>query len=76
MRAVTGALVVVAGAILWGAGAIALTMSYGISGYHADPGGWATFIGLVLVLTGLGIAVRDLLSGPPPTPPAPPNPPQ
>ena len=49
MRAVTGALLVVAGAILWGAGSIALTMSYGISGYHADPGGWATFIGLVLL---------------------------
>jgi hypothetical protein len=71
MRAIAGALIVVAGAFLWGVGAVAATLAYGLqSGGMASYGNWAIFGGIALVLAGLGIAAADLLPGRPPLPPA------
>jgi hypothetical protein len=62
MRTIAGALVVIAGAILWGSGAIAVTLARGSS--DAVYGGWAIFAGVVLVLMGAGTLIYELLIRP------------
>ena len=72
MRIVAGALVMIAGAHLFGAGAVAATMAYGMqAGAWASYGGWAIFVGLVVLAGGAVIIFRELLFSPPgaPTPP-------
>jgi len=66
MRTIAGALVVIAGAILWGSGVIAATLARSSSA--AVYGGWAIFAGVVLVLIGAGTIVFELLIRPPDKP--------
>jgi hypothetical protein len=69
MRAIAGAIITLAGAVLWSAGALAVTASYGVKA-PGDHGGWATFGGLVLAIIGVAIVVADTPYGRPklPTP--------
>jgi hypothetical protein len=74
MRAIAGALLVVAGAILWGAGAASMPVVDPIGAGHQHAG-WAIAAGVSLVLAGLAVVAIDLRSGRPPDgpnqPPAP-----
>ena len=63
MRAVAGVLVVMARAILWGAGIIGLTFGPLSRG---EDGGWVLFFGALLILVGIRTVVADLRSGRPP----------
>jgi hypothetical protein len=60
VRAIAGGLVVLAGAVLWGAGAIAVTLAPGMKTW-TSYGNYATAAGVFLVLVGLGVLVADLL---------------
>jgi hypothetical protein len=65
MRSISGGLIIVAGAILWGAGAIAVTLSNGMK-TSAEYGGTAIFGGFALIVVGLAVVVCDFLPGRPP----------
>jgi hypothetical protein len=70
MRSIAGGLVVGSGAILFGLGAVAVSIVYAHNvGFYATYGGWAIFIGVVLLLIGLGLIAVDLLPGRPPAAP-------
>jgi hypothetical protein len=68
MRAIASALVVLAGAVLWGAGAIAATLASGMGSSPAF-GVAAVLAGAVVGLIGLSLLTGALLHGRPADPP-------
>jgi hypothetical protein len=53
MRIISGAIVVLGGAILWGMGAVADSLEQGASSFH-DKGTIAIVVAAVLVFIGIG----------------------